>query len=219
MKYLPIFLDVASRPCLVIGGGQIAHQKVQGLRRAGAQVTVVSPRLIDALMQLAASGAIRWQRRPYNAGDLEGFSLAFAATNDEAVHREITAEARRSGVLLNVVDRPALCDFIVPSLVERGDLLIATSTSGSSPALARRIRVQLETQFGPEYEVALRILRRARQQLSGLPSSERQERLRRLVDSPLLEHVRERRDDAVDALLQDTLGPQASLSSLGVALV
>jgi precorrin-2 dehydrogenase/sirohydrochlorin ferrochelatase len=218
MKYFPVFLDVTSRPCLVVGGGRVAFQKVQSLLRAGAQVTVISPRLVDALSELADAGEIRWHGRPYRDGDLDGFCLAFAATDDATLHQELATEARRRGVLLNVVDVPALCDFIVPSLLERGDLLIATSTSGSSPAMAQHIRRQLEAQFGPEYDIALRILRRVRERLAALPSAERQQRLHHLVASPLIELVREGRDKAVDALLQEALGPQASLQDLGVAL-
>src|SRR5215470_4087084 len=121
MKYYPIFMRVAGRPCVVIGGGNVAEQKVHSLLRAGARVTVISPDLAAPLAGLASAGAITHRPRDYASGDLKGFCLAYAATDDERLHEQIAREAEAAGVLLNVVDRPALCDFIVPSVMERGD--------------------------------------------------------------------------------------------------
>src|SRR6266481_939674 len=126
MKYYPIFLRVADRPCVVIGGGKIAEQKTAALLNAGARVTLISPQVSRALERLVAAHRVIHHRRPYAAGDLHGCVLAYAATDDAAVQRRVAREAREAGVLLNVVDRPALCDFIMPAVTERGELIIAT---------------------------------------------------------------------------------------------
>lgn len=165
MGYLPIFLAMEQRRCVVIGGGKIAARKVAQLLAAGAHVTVISPRLVRELAVLAESAAITYHPRKWERGDLRGFELAFAATDDTDAHREISAQARALGVMLNVADEPDLCDFIAPAVVRRGDLQIAISTSGASPATAARIRRELEEQFGWEYAAALKLLRVARDYL------------------------------------------------------
>src|SRR5512139_2259611 len=167
MKYYPMFLRVAGWRCLVVGGGQVAEQKVAALLKAEARVTVISPEATPTILQWASAHTIDYQPRCYRRGDVRGFRLAFAATGDEQIQQQLRREAREAGVLLNVVDRPERCDFIVPSVVEQGDLIVATSTSGASPALARRIRCELQESFGPEYAQALQLLRRLRQRLKG----------------------------------------------------
>jgi precorrin-2 dehydrogenase/sirohydrochlorin ferrochelatase len=220
MKYYPIFLRVAGRPCLVIGGGRVAEQKVKALLDAGARVTVVSPDMTPALAELAAAGVLTYHQHGYASDDLRGFFLAYAATSDDALHVRIARDAEAMGVLLNVVDHPPLGDFIAPAVMTRGDLIIATSTGGASPALAKRIRRDLEDTFGPEYDVALQLLRRIRERLAAhaLTSAERQQVFTRLVESPLLDYLRERQIDAVDRLLAATVGDGVSLASLGVEL-
>jgi precorrin-2 dehydrogenase/sirohydrochlorin ferrochelatase len=158
--------------------------------------------------------------RVYTDGDLTGFLVVCAATDDSALHARIAAEAETAGVLLNVVDRPRLCHFITPSVVARGDLTIATSTNGASPAMAKRIRRELEEAFGPEYELALRLLRRVRESLpaSACTGAERQRIFNTLVDSPLLDYLRHGRRRDIDALLASTIGGGVSLASLGVEL-
>lgn len=220
MNYYPIFLRVAGRPCLVIGGGSVAEQKVESLLKAVARVTVISPQLTPGLRALAARDQIIHQERAYRAGDLTGFFLAYAATDDATLHAQIAAEADAAGVLLNVVDRPHLCHFIVPSVMQRGDLTIATSTGGASPAMAKRIRRNLEDIFGPEYALALTLLRRVRQRLAtrACTGSERQCIFNALIDSPLLEYLRHGQGGAVDALLASAVGDDVSLASLGIEL-
>lgn len=220
MKYYPIVLRVAGRRCLVIGGGNVAQQKAQSLLRAGAQVTVISPRVTPTLAALAAAQRIVHQPRPYARGDVGGFFLAYAATDDQQLHEVIAREAQADGVLLNVVDCPRLCDFIVPSVLERGDLLIAASTSGTSPALAKRVRHELEGRFGTEYDLALQLLGRLRRQLANhsVTPSERRRIFAALVDSPLIEYLRERQAADVDRLLAATVGSEVSLAMLGMEL-
>jgi precorrin-2 dehydrogenase / sirohydrochlorin ferrochelatase len=208
MKFYPIFVRLQERPCVVIGGGEVAERKVTGLLGAGARVAVVSPELTPELERLARAGEIQHRPRRYRRGDLAGAFLAYAATDDHAVNADIAAEAENQGVLLNAVDKPAFCNFIVPAVVERGDLVIATSTSGSSPMMARRIREELEGRFGPEYADALEILGALRRRLAaeGRPSEERQRALAALVDSPLLELLRAGDREGLGHLLAQTVG-------------
>jgi precorrin-2 dehydrogenase len=220
MKYYPAFLRVAGRPCLVIGGGTAAERKIDSLLRSGAVVTVISPQLTPTLAALAATQQVTHHQRRYHRGDLQGFFLAYAATDDEGVHAAIAEDASAAGVLLNVVDRPHLCHFIVPSVMERGDLIIATSTSAASPALAKRIRRDLEARFGPEYALALELLRRLREHLRGgaRSAADRRRIFDALVDSPLLDYLRDGQAQAVDRLLATTVGADVSLASLGLEL-
>ena len=218
MKYYPIFLRVTGRACLVIGGGTVGAGKVASLLGAGAAVTVVSPTLAPALAARVAAGAVRHHARAYRTGDLDGFLLAYAATRDAGLHEQIARDAAAAGVLLNVVDVPHLCSFIVPSVMQQGDLVIAVSTGGASPVLARRIRQSLQEEFGPEYGLALRVLGRLRAELThrAVPVAERRRIFGALVDSPLIDYLRDGQDTAVDDLLAATVGTGVSLKSLGV---
>jgi precorrin-2 dehydrogenase/sirohydrochlorin ferrochelatase len=202
---------------LVIGGGAVAERKVEALLQAQAQVTVVSPTLTPQLRAWAADRAITAYERPYRPGDLKGFSLVFAATGDEALHQQVAVEARKLGAFLNVVDRPALCSFIVPAIVARGDLTIAISTGGASPALAKKIRQHLQQHFGPEYDLALQLLARVRERVaqSGLSADERQRLFTALVNSPLLDYLHDWQIDKINALLQETVGESWTLEGLG----
>ncbi len=219
MKYYPMFLRVSGRDCLVVGGGAVAAHKASGLLHAGARVTVVSPELVPGLAARVDAGSIAHLARHYAPGDVRGFFVVIAATNDAAVQTQIAHDARRFGVLLNVVDRPELCDFIAPAVMERGDLLIATSTSGASPALAKHVRRRLADIFGPEYAVALQLLRRLRERLRAAgDAGDRRWIFNALVESPLLDHLRERRAAEIDRLLAQTVGNEVSLAALGVEL-
>lgn len=220
MNYYPIFLRVAGRSCLVVGGGRVAEQKVESLLAAGACVTVISPELTPRLKALATAEDIVHRNRVYTRGDLAGFFLAYAATNDDELHAQIATEADAAGILLNVVDRPQLCDFITPSVVARGDLVIAASTGGASPAMAKHIRRELEEIFGPEYALALALLRRVRESLATgtYTGAERQRIFNALVHSPLLDYLRRGQSHDVDALLASTVGNGTSLASLGIQL-
>jgi len=220
MNYYPMFVRVAGRPCLVIGGGRVAEKKVQPLLRAGARVTVISPQLTPGLAALAATNQITHRSRTYASNDVRGFFLAVAATDDEDLHAQIAAEADAEGVLVNVVDRPQWCDFIMPAVVERGDLVIATSTGGASPAMAKRIRCELEEIFGPEYALALTLLRRVRQSLAASPRTGAEHRriFNALIDSPLLNYIRNGQRHDINALLASAVGSDVSLTTLGIEL-
>ncbi len=161
----PVCLDITDKLCVVVGGGSVALRKVNGLLKAGARVRVISPELVDPLAGLAAGGEIQWIRRGFAAGDLGDAFLAFAATDQPEVQKAVAAEAAERERLVNVIDDPARCTFQVPAVVRRGDLLLAVSTSGTSPALAAVIRQELEDRYGEEYAVLLRLMAEIRQYL------------------------------------------------------
>lgn len=143
MSLFPLFLKLTARPTVVIGAGYLAESKIESLLAAQAHVTVIAPRVNDRVRELAEGGEIYLHERSYQTGDLAGAFLAVAATDDPAVNRAVFAEAEAAGVLVNSVDDPPFCDFYFPSVVRRGDLLIAISTAGQSPALAQRLRKEI----------------------------------------------------------------------------
>ena len=149
MDYLPIFIDVRGRPCLVVGGGDVALRKVELLHAAGAEVHVVAPELCAELALLARRARLPIARRRYASRDLRGAALVIAATDDMQVNARVAAEARARGVPVNVVDQPKLCSFIMPAIIDRSPVLVAVSTSGASPSLARLTRSRLEAALPP----------------------------------------------------------------------
>ena len=163
--YFPVFLDVRRKKCVVIGGGQVAFRKVRTLLDCGASVTVISPVLHPDLSELANKKSIQVIRRSYKSGDLKGAFIVIAATGTKETNRKVAKEAGRVGALVNVVDDPEPSDFIVPSVVRRGDLTIAISTGGMSPALARKIRTRLEDSFGEEYALLVSLVEEVRSTL------------------------------------------------------
>ena len=165
MGYYPLFVDLAGRACLVVGGGDIAEGKVQALLDAGANFNVVSPTLLASLAEAARAGALEHRQRAYRDGDLAGFALAFAATGEPTVNAAVAREGRRSGVWVNAVDDPAHCDFIVPAVLRRGALTVAVSTGGVSPALARAVREELEQHLGADYAALVDVAGEVRREL------------------------------------------------------
>lgn len=151
MSYLPIFLNIKDRRCLVVGGGEIASRKVKYLRKAGGNVSVVSPELCAALKKLHQQGEIQYCSERFSADQLDDCSVVIAATNDESVNREVSELARERSIPVNVVDNPELCSFIVPSTVDRPPVQLAISTGGASPVLARMLRSRLETMLPSAY--------------------------------------------------------------------
>lgn len=161
----PMFLKLAGRRCLVAGAGTVAESKIASLLAAEATVRVVAPEATPKVQSWAAAGQVEWLARQWEPGDLDDMFLVVAATDSPGLHQQIFAEARRRGVLCNVVDVPELCDFYYPAVAQRGALQIAVSTGGQSPALAQRLRRELEEQFGPEYEAWLQQLGEEREKL------------------------------------------------------
>jgi siroheme synthase-like protein len=165
MGFYPVFLDLAGRRCVMVGGGPIAERRIVGLLEAGAQVTVISPRVTPTLAKLADEGRIDLQPHTYLEGDLAGADLAFVATAAREVNVAVAREARRRGVWVNAADDPAHCTFILPALVRRGDLTVAVATGGTSPALSRAIREELETYLTAEYATLAELAAEARREV------------------------------------------------------
>lgn len=147
MSLFPMFLKLEDRPCLVVGGGEIAESKIHSLLEAGARVTVVSPEMKAGLIGLADAGLFAWHRREYLVSDIEGAFLVIAATNSRDVNAAVYRDAEERNVLCNAVDDPPNCDFYFPSVVRRGRLQIAISTEGESPALCQRLRKEIDEQL------------------------------------------------------------------------
>lgn len=168
MQYYPVFLDVANKPVVVVGGGNVAQVKVEGLLDAGAQVTVVSPELNERMAQLRDEGRFIYIKRKYEPGDLERYDLAFAATDDGEDNHAVWQEGRERHIWVNAVDDIPNCDFIMPGIVRKGDLVLAISTSGTSPAMARKVREDIEAFLTDEdaelLDLAAEIRRELRQQ-------------------------------------------------------
>lgn len=161
--HFPAFVNLHRFPALVVGGGIPAFYKIDLLVRFDACVTVVSRSVVPQIRELADQKRIDLRLKEYEEGDLEGMKLVIAGTRSRAVDERVAADANRRGLLLNVIDEPDLCDFIVPSIVQRGSLILAISTEGKSPTLSRTLRLQLEQQFGSEYETYLEYLAELRE--------------------------------------------------------
>ncbi len=165
MGAFPIVLELEGRPCLVVGGGPVAEHKVEALLGADARVTVVSPTLTRRLQAWIDARAVRHLAGEYRAGDVSGHALVFVATDDPALTATVVAEARALRVWVNAADDPARCDFTLPSVLRRGDLTVAVSTGGTSPALARTIREELEGYFTDDYRVLAGVAAETRREL------------------------------------------------------
>src|SRR5436190_764163 len=155
-------LKLTGRRCLVVGGGRVALEKVEGLLACDARVHVIAPEAGAGIRELAAEGTVEWLRRRFIAGDLEGHFLAIAATSDTEVNIAVFDEAERRSMLCNVVDVPPLCSFILPAIVRRGAIAVAISTAGASPALAKRMKREIGDLYGPEHAELAAILNDAR---------------------------------------------------------
>lgn len=207
MRYYPIYIDLNGRLAIVIGGGQIAERKAATLLECGACVRLVAPQATEGIRALAAEGRLQWIPRVYRCGDLDGAFCTFAATNDNAVNTAVFEEATDKALLCNVVDVPPLCNFIVPSIVRRGDLSVAVSTSGNSPALAKRLRQDLEAYIGGEYQALNDLLGRMRPELKRRYPEEapRNDVLDRMLKAGVLELLRQGRSEEAEALAWDCL--------------
>jgi precorrin-2 dehydrogenase/sirohydrochlorin ferrochelatase len=168
MSLFPIFLKLTGRPCVVVGAGNIAEGKIESLLQAEAQVTVIAPHALPRVQEWAASGQLNWMEREYRQGDLAGAFLAVAGTATPEVNRAVFAEAVASGVLCNAVDDPPFCDFYFPSVVRRGELQIAISTAGESPALAQRLRKEINAQLPLDTGEWLQELGRLRREVTAV---------------------------------------------------
>jgi precorrin-2 dehydrogenase/sirohydrochlorin ferrochelatase len=216
MKYYPICLDIRGRKCLVVGGGRVAERKVQGLLASGALLTVISPELCEKLQDLLAQGRLSWVARGYQAGDLEEYYLVISATDDTRVQTEVYTEAESRGILVNVADVPEKCSFILPAQVKRGDLSIAVSTAGKSPALAKKLRQQLEKAYGREYTLLVEILGEIRPLVlaRGLTQKENEAIFNTLLDSEILAWIKAEEWELIQAAIAEICGCQLSQAAL-----
>ena len=206
--FYPVFLDIEGRRCLVVGGGPVATEKVQKLVEHGSRVRLVSPDVTEELRDMVATGAVaEHHARTYRPEDLDGCFLVIAATNLDAINRMVWQDAEARGLVVNVVDVPPLCNFIVPSIVRRGELAIAISTGGASPVVAKRIRRDLEERYGDEWEALVALLRDLRDDLKArypdMPS--RRDAVERLMESDIVERLARQDEDGVRELVRETL--------------
>lgn len=178
MPTLPVFLELKGCPCLVVGGGPVAFRKARALAACGARVKVVSPSVTAGFRRLVRRGRLEWRARPFRCGDLKGMRLVVAAAGNEAVNEQAAREARARGIWINVVDRPRLCSFVFPAVVRRGGLVVAVSTGGASPALARWIRRDLERRYGLQFQALVAKASRLRPRVQrAVPDAARRKRL------------------------------------------
>jgi len=182
MTLYPVFLKLEHRKVLIVGGGEIAEQKLEGVLRSATDVTVIAPYLNHRIARWATEGRLHHVAQEYQAGMAQGYFLVIAATDSPEVNHQVFEEGKQAGALCNAVDDPPYCDFYASALVSRGDFQIAISTAGHSPALAQRIRKKLELEYGPEYENWITCLGRMRTALRGvLPRTQRRKELLHLL--------------------------------------
>ena len=165
MKYYPINLDICNKTCVVVGGGTVGTRKVETLLNCGAKVTVISPEITPRLQTLLNENKIKIKKRAYESLDLSDAFLVIGATDNEQLNRQIHGDAEKRNMLCNIADRPKSCNFILPSIIQRGDLVFTISTSGKSPAYAKHLRQTLEGLFGEEHAVFLRLMGKIREKL------------------------------------------------------
>jgi|LGVE01.1.fsa_nt_gb precorrin-2 dehydrogenase/sirohydrochlorin ferrochelatase len=208
MRYYPVNLDVLNRKCLVVGGGRVGTRKVITLLGCGATITVVSPVASERLLELADDSLIRLKKRPYQTSDLDGMFLVFGTTDDEELNRQISADAEKLNMLCNIADRPKVCNFILPSIVSRGDLVISISTSGKSPAFAKKLRKELEKQFGEEYAEFLRLMGAIRKKLLRKEHQPEAHKhlFEQLINSGLIEMIKNNKKEDINSLLFEIFG-------------
>jgi precorrin-2 dehydrogenase/sirohydrochlorin ferrochelatase len=192
----------------VVGGGNVAERKIKALCAAGASVTVVAPEVTETIKKCTEDGMVAFVERRFTAGDIKNKFLVIAATDDPIQNREVARLARTEQVLVNVVDSPEESDFIVPSSITRGDFIIAVSTSGKVPALAKRIREALERQFGPEFEPYVHLLEQARKKIYAqgtFSDAEKQQLIDRMLECDLLPLLKAARYSDADSLINTFL--------------
>ena len=208
--HYPVYLNLTGKKCLVFGGGPIAEDKIAKLQSTGAQVTIVSPTVTPNLQAWAHRGDFQWQPREYQAGDMEGAFLSIAATNDRQVNHEIFQEAERLGVLINVVDDPEQGTFIAPAVVRRGQVTLAISTGGASPALARKLREALTEDAVLEWADLARVLSLARKVVKKRGLTVDSQRWQCCITTELLQLAQSGHEDqALSSLLSRLTDPDA----------
>lgn len=207
-EYYPVYLKLLARKCVVIGGGKVAERKVKSLLDCGAEVWVISPEFTEWLEEASARGEVISVRRNYTTGDLEDAFLVVGATDDNETNDRVAEECSKRNILVNIVDDPARCNFIVPAVIRQGPLSISISTDGRSPMLARRIREELEKSFGTEYREFLELMGTIREHvINNVPDQEkRRDVFERLVYSDIIDLLREGQHEKVKERIDHVLG-------------
>lgn len=203
-NYYPLILDLTGRDCLVVGGGEVATRKVESLMEAGANVSVIAPQVMPSMEEWARSSRITWIQEEFHGDeDVSSYALVVAATNLPEVNMTVYSAVQRTNGWINIVDRPDLCNFIVPSTVHRGKLVISVSTSGASPGLASKIKQKIELDFGEEYEEYVNFLAEMRQRvlLEVNDAKRRREIFRHLLNDEYVHATNEERKRMIEALL------------------
>ena len=208
MKYYPLFLDITDRRCVVVGGGEVAERKAGRLLDFGASVAVVGRTLTPGLETMKKEGRIDHIAADYDKAVIDNAFLVIGATDRDDVNAEISRDARGKGILVNIVDDPDKCDFVLPSLLRQGDLLIAISTGGKSPALAKKLREDMEQLFGTEYGTLLEVMGQLREKLvvKGRSSDENRRLFESVVHSDILKHIKDKSWDKVRKIIYDITG-------------
>lgn len=203
----PINLILDNKPCVVLGGGHVALRKVKGLLDAKAKVTVISPEIVAELAKLVEEKRIIWQKKYYEQGDLDDFTLAICAIGNEEVNAQVRKEANQKKVILNVVDRLEFCDFALPAKIRRGDLLVTFSTNGKSPALSRYLRCKMEREFDETYANWLdKLVQLRKEAIKKLPTSDDREIFwRSALSDDVMELVRAKKYDEAEASIRDAI--------------
>jgi len=207
MAYYPIFLDLKGKVILVVGGGRVAERKVEALLDSGAEIRIVGGKITEGLNKLVELRDLVCLNDEFQDKHLEGVFLVIAATDDRELNHRISTVAKEKGLLVNAVDQPADCNFIVPSIVRQGDLQIAVSTSGKSPALARKLRKQLDKQFGDEYESFLILMGCLRKKIlaQGLAQEENSRIFNEIVNSDILDALLRKDRERTRSILRRSL--------------
>lgn len=207
-KYYPVSLDMTDKRCVIIGGGEVAERKAERLIECGAQVVVVSRSLTPLLEGRKKARKIEHIDTDYEKKTLRGAFMVIGATDRDDVNAQVSQDALSLGILVNIVDDPDKCNFILPSLLQQGDLSIAISTGGKSPALARKIREELQQQYGPEYESLLTIMGSLRKKIlaQGHASETNKSVFEALVHSDMLQAIRNGNRDLVKKIIHGTSG-------------
>jgi precorrin-2 dehydrogenase/sirohydrochlorin ferrochelatase len=208
VKYYPIYLDITDKRCIVIGGGDVAERKVERLLDFGAHVTVVGKTLTHSLETMKKEGKIDHMNADYDKTCIDDAFLVIGATDREDINKKISRDAKDKGILVNIVDDPDKCDFILPSLLQRGDLLIAISTGGKSPALAKKLRQEMENLYGPEYEMLITVMGnlRAKLLMKGYSSDENKRLFESVAYSDILHHIKDKNWEKVKKTVYDITG-------------
>jgi len=215
-RFYPILVDLQGKKALVVGGGKVAQRKIETLLEHGATVQVVAKELTASLEELRRAGRIEFLGEEFSETFVDGVFVVFAATDDAALNRRVSRTAQQRSLLVNAVDQPADCNFIVPSVLSRGDLVIAVSTSGKSPAFARKVRVELEQSFGEEYGLFLNLMGNLRKEILrlGLSQEENKSTFEDLVTSDLLTAIREKNWDLASQIIEKVLGRPVSRNQM-----